>query len=155
MANSFVRDKFAWLNQVRADPGLTPLAFMLAYVLADLVNEREGCAWPSVAHLAAECRVTEKGVKKVIRRLVERGQLYVGIGGGRGRTNRYRWIIKRKDPRCLGGAPHSHEERGQPPSNRKEPQRARIHNLKRATGVLPFEAKKGNWRSRKGEPQFP
>ncbi len=48
MASSFARDKFAWLNQVRADPDLTPLAFMLAYILADLVNEREGCAWPSV-----------------------------------------------------------------------------------------------------------
>jgi hypothetical protein len=57
MASSFAREKFLWLNQVRADPELTPLAFMLAYVLSDLVNKREGCAWPGIAHLAAECHV--------------------------------------------------------------------------------------------------
>lgn len=89
---SFVRDKFLWLDQVRADPELTPLAFMLAYVIANLVNEREGFAWPSVARLASECRVTENGVKKVIRRLVERGHLSVEFGIGRGKTNRYRWV---------------------------------------------------------------
>ena len=65
------------------DPELTPLAFMLAYVLADLVNEREGCAWPGITHLAAECHVTGKGVKKVIRSLVERGHLSVEAGVGR------------------------------------------------------------------------
>ena len=97
MASSFAREKFLWLDQVRRDPELTPLAFMLAYVLADLVNEREGCAWPGIAHLAAECHVTGKGVKKVIRSLVERGHLSVEVGVGRGRTNRYRWIIKLED----------------------------------------------------------
>ncbi|HMK89040.1 MAG TPA: hypothetical protein VK446_05325, partial [Methylocystis sp.] len=50
---SFARAKFLWLDQVSADSELTPLAFMLAYVLANLVNEREGYAWPSVAHLAS------------------------------------------------------------------------------------------------------
>ena len=59
---------------------------MLAYVLADLVNERDVCAWPGITHLAAECHVTEKGVKKVIRSLVERGHLSVEAGVGRGRT---------------------------------------------------------------------
>ena len=89
MASSFVRDKFAWLHQVRVDPDLTPLAFVLAYVLAEFVNEGKGCAWPGIARLAAECRVTERGIKKVIRRLVERGHLHVEIDVGRGWTNRY------------------------------------------------------------------
>jgi hypothetical protein len=47
MASSFAREKFLWLNHVRADPDLTPLAFMLAYVLSDLVNEREGAHGPA------------------------------------------------------------------------------------------------------------
>jgi hypothetical protein len=47
-AVSFAREKFVWLDQVRADPELTPLAFMLAYVIANLVNEREGYAWPTL-----------------------------------------------------------------------------------------------------------
>jgi hypothetical protein len=63
MASSFAGEKFVSLNQVRSDPELTPLAFMLAYVLADLVNEWEGYAWPGIAHLAAECHVTGKGVR--------------------------------------------------------------------------------------------
>src|SRR5450631_33216 len=108
MASSFAREKFLWLNQVRADPELTPLAFMLAYVLSDLVNEREGCAWPGIAHLAAECHVTKKGIRKAIRSLVERGHLCVEAGIGRGRTNRYRWIIKLDNACCTGGATHAH-----------------------------------------------
>ena len=96
---SFVREKFVWLDQVRADPELTPLAFMLAYVLANLVNEREGFAWPSVARLAAKCRATENGVKKIIRRLVEGGHLSVELGIGRGKTNRYRWLLIENDAR--------------------------------------------------------
>jgi hypothetical protein len=162
MASSFAREKFVWLNQVRADPDLTPLAFMLAYVLSDFVNEREGCAWPGIAHLAAECHVTEKGVKKVIRSLVERGHLSVEVGVGRGRTNRYRWNIKLDNACCIGGASHAHDDRGVLPSSRRDapqvPYPAKKGQLgfplstpKRGT-VVP---KKGNWRSRKGEPQFP
>ncbi len=93
-AGQFNRDKFLWLEHVHSDAELTPLAFMLAYALANLVNEREGFAWPSIAHLAAKCRVTENGIKKVIRRLTERGHLSVEFETGRGRTNRYRWIVK-------------------------------------------------------------
>ncbi|MGA3064262.1 MAG: helix-turn-helix domain-containing protein [Methylocystis sp.] len=96
---SFAREKFVRLDQVRADPELTPLAFMLAYVIANLVNEREGYAWPSVARLAGECRATENGVKKIIRRLVERGHLSVELGIGRGKTNRYRWLLIENDAR--------------------------------------------------------
>jgi hypothetical protein len=128
---------------------------MLAYVLSDLVNEREGCAWPSIAHLAAECHVTGKGVKKVIRSLVERGHLCVEVGVGRGRTNRYRWIIKLDNARCAGGASHTRDDHGARPSSRRDAPQVPISGQKGATGVPPFDAEKGNWRSRKGEPQFP
>jgi len=83
---SFTRAKFLWLEQVCADPELTPLAFKLAYVLANLVNEREGFAWPSIGHLAVKCRVTENGVKKAIQRLTECGHLSIELGAGRCRT---------------------------------------------------------------------
>ncbi len=151
MASSFAHEKFLWLDQVRRDPELTPLAFMLAYVLADLVNEREGYAWPGIAHLAAECHVTGKGVKKVIRSLVEPGHLSVEVGVGRGRTNRYRWIIKLEAARCVGGTSHARDDRGVFPSSRKDASQVPISSQKGGT-VVP---KKGNWRSRKGEPQFP
>ena len=154
MASSFAREKFLWLDQVRRDPELTPLAFMLAYVLADLVNEREGCAWPGTTHLAAECHVTEKGVKKVIRSLVKRGHLSVEVGVGRGRTNRYRWIVKPAEARFVGNPSQARDDRGAPlPSRRHAPQ-GPISGQKRATGVPPFDAEKGNCGSENGELAF-
>jgi hypothetical protein len=154
MASSFAREKFLWLNQVRADPELTPLAFMLAYVLSDLVNEREGCAWPGIAHLAAECHVTKKGIRKAIRSLVERGHLCVEAGIGRGRTNRYRWIIKLDNACCTGGATHAHDDRGVFPSSRRDAPQGPISGQKGATWVPPFDAEKVNCGSEKGELAF-
>ena len=154
MASSFASEKFVWLNQVRSDPELTPLAFMLAYVLADLVNEREGYAWPGIAHLAAECHVTGKGVKKVIRSLVERGHLCVEVGVGRGQTNRYRWIVKSSEARFVGNASQARDNRGSPLSSRKDAPQVPISGQKRVTGVPPFDAEKGNCGSEKGELAF-
>jgi hypothetical protein len=144
---SFGRDKFVWLDQVHADPALTPIAFMIAYVLANLVNEREGFAWPSIARLAAECRVTERGVQKIIRRLVECGHLCVERGGGRGETNRYRWIIKSDN-----GAPRRGKARDgdrRPCCNDETP-----HRLKGRTRVHPIDSKRVNHGSEKGEQPF-
>ena len=69
--NVFLREKVIWLDQMRADPELIPLAFLLAEALANLVNEQKGYAWPSIAHLAPGCRVSE------------RRHLLVEIGAGR------------------------------------------------------------------------
>lgn len=144
---SFARDKFVWLDQVRADPALTPLAFMIAYVLANLVNEREGYAWPSIARLAADCRVTERGVQRIIRGLVECGHLSVESGIGRGETNRYRWIVKNDN-----GAPRIENARGadrqcgcngEPPPSSEG--RTRVH---------PIDLKRVNHGSEKGEQPF-
>ena len=145
--SSFRREKFLWLEQVRADPALTQLAFMLAYVLADFVNEREGCAWPSIARLAAECRVTERGVQKVIRRLVERGHLTVELGNGRGETNRYRWIVQgeQRERRI------EHAKEAIRPSVCSNDER-RIS--KDRTSVHPIQSERVNRGSEKGEQRF-
>ena len=154
MASSLAREKFLWLDQVRRDPELTPLAFMLAYVLADLVNEREGCAWPGIAHLAAECRVTGKGVKKVIRSLAAHGHLCVEVGVGRGRTNRYRWIIKLETARYVGSASRARDDRGVPLLSRRDAPQVPISGQEGATTVPTFDAEKGNCGSEKGELAF-
>lgn len=148
---AFAREKFLWLDQVRADPELTPLAFMLAYVLADLVNEGEGYAWPSVAYLAAECRVTERGVQKVIRRLVECGRLSVELGNGRGETNRYRWIVGNDDARRAGDARNENR-----PSrcDGKAQHASFFSDRKERTPVHPIEAERVNHGSQKGEQPF-
>jgi hypothetical protein len=134
---------------VHADAELTPLAFMLAYALANLVNEREGFAWPSIAHLAAKCRVTENGIKKVIRRLTERGHLSVEFETGRGRTNRYRWIVKE----ARAGS-----------ADRNECQESACHPMaqgtrlfpdeKGVTAVAPAHEKRGNHGLEKGQLAF-
>jgi hypothetical protein len=149
--NSFAREKFLWLDQVRADAQLTPLAFMLAYVLANLVNEREGYAWPSVGRLAAECHVTEAGARKVIRRLIERGHLSVEVGTGRGKTNRYRWMIKRDSPRRA----HDEQNEGQPSQYDKKTQPALpLSGRKGVTPVAPSDPERGNRGFEKGQLAF-
>ena len=148
---SFVRAKFLWLDQVSADPELTPLAFRLAYVLANLVNEREGYAWPSVAHLASKCRVTENGVKKVIRRLTERGHLSVEFGSGRGKTNRYRWILNEVDADGLAG---KRDESFKTPCGRMEQRALLLPDEKGATAIVPIAEERGNAGSEKGQLAF-
>lgn len=148
-AGQFHRDKFLWLEQVHSDAELTPLAFMLAYALANLVNEREGFAWPSIAHLAAKCRVTENGIKKVIRRLTERGHLSVEFETGRGRTNRYRWIVK--EARAVTADRHE----GQESAYRAMAQGTfRLPDEKGVTAVAPVHQKRGNPGSEKGQQAF-
>ncbi len=149
---SFAREKFIWLDQVRADPELTPLAFLLAYVIANLVNEREGFAWPSVARLASECRVTERGVQKVIARLVECGHLSVERGNGRGETNRYRWVVRNED--SAQGIEESQKECRRPPCNGKAGPASHQSNRKGRTPVHPIEAERVNRGSEKGEQPF-
>lgn len=151
-AGKFHRDKFLWLDQVRADPELTPLAFLIAYVLADLVNERTGYAWPSVAFLAAECRATERGVQKIVRQLVERGHLFVDFGQGRGETNRYRWIVRGRDV----------AQRDKP--QRETTSQSRLGESERSwlspsdtdgrTAVHRIQSKRVNHGSEKGEQRF-
>lgn len=149
--SKFHRDKFLWLEQVRADPELTPLAFMLAYVLANLVNEREGFAWPSIAHLAAKCRVTKNGIKKVIRRLSDRGHLSVEFETGRGRTNRYRWIVKEANARGVTGDRDESQEN----SRCQMQQRTLLFSdEKGVTAVAPIHEKRGNHGSEKGQLAF-
>jgi len=80
---AFAREKILWLDQVRADTELTPLAFLAAYTLSNLVNQQKGCAWPSIALLAFECRVTKWRAQKVIQKLVERNHLHLEADAGR------------------------------------------------------------------------
>jgi hypothetical protein len=71
--------------------GGSDLLMMLA--IADCANDDGANAWPSVATLARKCRIDERTVQRVIRRLVTGGHLMVAKqGGGRG-TNVYRVVI--------------------------------------------------------------
>ena len=57
--------------------------------LADHANDR-GMSWPSVGTIARECRLSERGVQKNLKKLKEAGDIRVArLGGGKSRTTRY------------------------------------------------------------------
>lgn len=68
----------------------TELICLLA--LADWCND-EGFCYPGIKRLAAKCRVSERGVQKVLERLIEKGEIQIEYNQGKavngGNTNRY------------------------------------------------------------------
>jgi hypothetical protein len=84
------RDIFAWLNQVLADRRLPPIAFKLAFAVAQHINKETGIAYPSRARLASLVGVDSRSVNRVTKRLVTTGHLSVDMRSGRHRTNHYR-----------------------------------------------------------------
>lgn len=62
--------------------------------IADHANDDGLEAFPSLARLARKTGMTERGVQKAIQALVALGELQVTMGGGRGRSNRYRVLMQ-------------------------------------------------------------
>jgi hypothetical protein len=84
------RDIFTWLNQVLADRCLPPIAFKLAFAVAQHVNKDTGIAYPSRARLASLVGIDSRSVNRLAKRLVSAGHLSVDMRGGRHLTNHYR-----------------------------------------------------------------
>ena len=57
--------------------------------LADYAND-EGECWPSIEGVARKTCLTDRGVRKIMRRLEETGWLEIEAGGGRKNCNLYR-----------------------------------------------------------------
>ena len=57
--------------------------------LADYAND-EGECWPSIGGIARKTCLTDRGVRKIIRRLQDAGWLEIEEGGGRKNCNLYR-----------------------------------------------------------------
>lgn len=62
------------------------LLVMLA--LADFANDQGEC-WPSIGRVAEKARMSERGVQKIVARLVEEGLLVVHPNAGKKGTNLY------------------------------------------------------------------
>jgi Helix-turn-helix domain len=90
------RKLFVWLDQIRSDRELPPVAFLVAYEIGQHFNARYGgAAWPSSLTIANNIGVGKATVIRVVRQLRERGHLTVEPGRaggppGRGHSNRYR-----------------------------------------------------------------
>jgi len=80
----------AWVwEHSRAEP--TERLVLLA--IADCANDR-GEAWPSMAALVGKTRLSERTIQRAVQTLVDLGELVAVIGGGRGRTTKYRLPTK-------------------------------------------------------------
>lgn len=61
-------------------------ALLALLCLADHAND-DGVCWPSVKRVAERARVIERHGKRLVLQLVESGEVYREIGGGRGNSN--------------------------------------------------------------------
>lgn len=62
---------------------------LVLLALADYCNDEFQC-WPSVKSIAQKCRMTERGVQKIIRRLEDENWLFIDTGNGRKGCNQYK-----------------------------------------------------------------
>jgi len=94
-ARTFVKRKFAWLDQVQADAVISPHAFELAYVLATrFLDRRTDEAWPSQQTLARLLRKSDRQVRRLIKELEAAGHLAVTVSNRQHVSNRYRLIVR-------------------------------------------------------------
>ena len=82
---------------------------LVLLALADCANDEGRECWPSIATLARKCRVDERTVQRVIRRLAERGHLLILPSSGGRAANRYAVL--------MGGYPQPRQDAtpGNPP----------------------------------------
>jgi pyocin large subunit-like protein len=70
--------------------GAAPTVRLVLYALADMAND-DGECWPSIASLVERTGLGERAIQTALAGLVSAGTLAVERGGGRGRTNLYRF----------------------------------------------------------------
>ena len=64
---------------------------LVLLAIADCANDR-GEAWPSMAALVEKTALSERTVQRAVGTLVDLGELSASVGGGRGKTTKYRLI---------------------------------------------------------------
>lgn len=103
--------------------GLTVTDKFVLLVLAEYHRTDEKLSWPSVATLADDCLMTERGVRQILARLVKNGFIMRSqTGNGRGNISGYKIVgldIKKGELETVNGcAPfketlHSHAVKGE------------------------------------------
>lgn len=84
---SFAAFKFRWLETVASDRGLPMSAGTVAIQISKTLDRRTCSMSRPMAALANDVGMTERGLRKVVAALAERGLLLVEIGKGRGAAN--------------------------------------------------------------------
>lgn len=87
-----------WLDQVVADRTVSPLAFKVAYIVANrYLNRQSGEAWPTQETLARAVEVTPRAIRKALGLLIDGGHISVTRARGRAAVNRYRLAINERN----------------------------------------------------------
>ena len=92
MSKAFDRHRFAWRAMVERDFSLSHVAFRLAFVLCELVQEKKGYAYPKIEDLKKRIHVSGSTIKRAIDELEKKGYLHVTSSRGRGHSSEYRLI---------------------------------------------------------------
>jgi hypothetical protein len=87
---SFNFGRHRWLGRVARDGKLPGAALRTAVLLWELQNAERGCAWPSLAYIAAQLKMHKSTVIRSLQVLCRRGWIITAHRGGRHRTNEYR-----------------------------------------------------------------
>lgn len=72
--------------------GLSLTDKFVLLMLGEYHRTDEKLAWPSVATLARDCLMTQRGVQQVLARLIKNGFIVRLKGGGRGKLNGYQLV---------------------------------------------------------------
>lgn len=94
--NERARHKFRWLNQIARDPSVSDATFRLAFLLSNFFSREDGTAWPSQETLARLLGKSIRAVRTASDALAVFGYLAIEVSRGRGRSNRYRPILKNR-----------------------------------------------------------
>jgi hypothetical protein len=138
------RKLFVWLNQVRGDPELSPVAFMVAFEIGQHFNSRHGgAAWPSSLTIASNIRMSERSVIRAAKLLAQRGHLKIDPGkAGRGHSNQYFIVLQKGAAAHLKPAPKPapaqvFRSSRKPASVALKPAPAQENYLEPSMGTLP------------------
>ncbi len=83
------RQKYHWLDQIKADKKLPGSAFLVAFELKQGFNAKYGGAcWKSIETLADDTGLSEPSIVRITRQLAQRGHLRIRTGQGRSRRTR-------------------------------------------------------------------
>jgi hypothetical protein len=88
-----------WTDEVwKHGPGEAMMRFVLVR-LADRAD-REGCCWPSIPSIAADCGLGISTVKRALARLSSEGWIEYKPGNGKGRHSQFRMLFKKGSQRA-------------------------------------------------------
>jgi len=127
-----IRNRLRFALAIARAPDLTPAARMAGAALVERYNTKLGHCYPSIARIAADCRITTRGAEKAVAQLGATGWFLIARGGGT-ESNRYAPNFGKLPP--LNTRPAPNQRSGATPERAiRQPPNARSDELD--SGIL-------------------